>query len=201
MLSGLLAEEDELDRRVLWRIGSWGVGAVGAVIVAVMANQTSLGLKRDQMAAADLTRHAQKFQSVAKESQNEARRLASAVETLNGDRDRLYSRVTSLEQGLDSVTGAIARQGSQGSPRAAAGPAPEAPQTAPAVAPVIDPPHLGARLPADPTPPAARARLASRHAAAKDAAKTDARQSARSAKPEIARLKRQIRHCQVGRQG
>ena len=38
------------------------------------------------------------------------RRLASAIETLNSDRDRLFSRVTVLEQGLDSVTGAIARQ-------------------------------------------------------------------------------------------
>ena len=43
VLSGLLAEEDELDRRVLWRIGSWGVAAVGAVVMAVMANQASLG--------------------------------------------------------------------------------------------------------------------------------------------------------------
>ena len=43
VLSGLLAEEDDLDGRALWRIGSWGVGAVAAVIVAVMANQTSLG--------------------------------------------------------------------------------------------------------------------------------------------------------------
>src|SRR3954452_4985531 len=43
VLSGLLAEEDDLDRRALWRIGSWGVGAVAAVTLAVMANQTSLG--------------------------------------------------------------------------------------------------------------------------------------------------------------
>ena len=120
VLSGLLAEEDELDRRALWRLGSWGVGAVGAVIVAVMANQSSLGLKRDQVAAADLTRQAQQIQSVARESQNEARRLASAIDTLNSDRDRLYSRVTGLEQGLESVTGAIARQ----SPAAAARPLP-----------------------------------------------------------------------------
>ena len=112
VLSGLLAEENELDRRTLWRIGSWGVGATAAVIVAVMANQSSLGLKRDQVAAADLTRQAQQIQVVARESQNEARRLAAAIDTLNSDRDRLYSRVTGLEQGLDSVTGAIARQGS-----------------------------------------------------------------------------------------
>ena len=89
-----MAEEDEFDRRALWRLGSWGVGAVGAVIVAVMANQSSLGLQRDQVAAADLARQAQQIQLVAKESQNEARRLASAIDTLNGDRDRLYSRVT-----------------------------------------------------------------------------------------------------------
>ena len=94
VLSGLLAEEDELDRRALWRLGSWGVGATGAVVVAVMANQSSLGWKRDQMAAADLTQQAQQIQTVARDSQNEARRLASAIDTLNGDRDRLYSRVT-----------------------------------------------------------------------------------------------------------
>ena len=74
LLGGLLAEEDGLDRRALWRIGSWGV---------VMANQSSLGLKRDQVAAADLTRQAQQIQSVARETQNEARRLASNPDALN----------------------------------------------------------------------------------------------------------------------
>jgi len=133
VLSGLLAEEDDLDRRALWRIGSWGVGAVAAVILAVMANQTSLGWKRDQVAAADLSRQAQQIQQVAKETHSEARRLASAIDTLNSDRDRLYTRVTTLEQGLDSMTGAIARQNSAAPPNAE----PQAAQNpAPAVAPV-----------------------------------------------------------------
>jgi hypothetical protein len=110
LLSGFLAEEDDLDRRALWRLGSWGAASVGAVIVAVLANQSSFGWRRDQVAAADLGRQSQQIQSVAKESLNETRRLASAIDTLNGDRDRLYARVTVLEQGLDSVTGAIARQ-------------------------------------------------------------------------------------------
>ena len=110
VLSGLLADEDVLDRRALWRIGSWGVGAVAAVVIAVMANQSSLGLKREQMAAADLSRQAQQIQMAARENQSETRRLANAVDTLNGDRDRLYSRVTGLEQGLDSVTGSFIRQ-------------------------------------------------------------------------------------------
>ena len=109
-LTGFLAEEDNFDRRTLWRLGSWAAASVGAVIVAVMSNHSSIGLHRDQVAGTDLARQSQQIQSVAKESQNEARRLASAIETLNGDRDRLYSRVTVLEQGLESVTGAVARQ-------------------------------------------------------------------------------------------
>jgi hypothetical protein len=84
-------------------------------------------------------RQSQQIQSVAKESQSEARRLASAIDTLNGDRDRLYSRLTVLEQGLDSVTGSIGRQNSTApvGPGAAA-PEPQAavqnPPPAPAVA-------------------------------------------------------------------
>ena len=122
-LTGFLAEEDNFDRRTLWRLGSWAAASVGAVIVAVMSNHSSIGLHRDQVAGTDLARQSQQIQSVAKESQNEARRLASAIETLNGDRDRLYSRVTVLEQGLESVTGAVARQ----SPAAAL---PQVPATA-----------------------------------------------------------------------
>jgi hypothetical protein len=123
LLSGLLADEDVFDRRSLLRLGSWGVASVGAVIIALYANQSSIGQRREQIAAADLARQAQQIQSVAKQSQNEASRLASAIETLNDDRDRLYSRVTTLEQGLDSVTGAITRQATTAPPAAAPAPA------------------------------------------------------------------------------
>jgi hypothetical protein len=145
-LSGLLAEEDVFDRRALWRIGSWGVGAVGAVILALLANQSSMSLRREEVAADELARQAQQIRLAARESQSETRRRASAVDTLNGDRDRLYARVTVLEQGLDSVTGAIARQKAAAAPSpqtAAAPPAPtaEAPSAAqnapPVVAPVV----------------------------------------------------------------
>jgi hypothetical protein len=183
VLSNLLAEEEEFDRRALWRIGSWGVGATAAVILAVMANQSSLGLKRDQVAAVDLTRQAQQIQLVARESQNEARRLAAAIDTLNSDRDRLYSRVTGLEQGLDSVTGAVARQGSAAASPPVAHAEPQAaqnPQPSPAVAPVATAPTTPAAdkstaATAEPAPPMV-------YSAAKDAAKTDA------AKAESARL-------------
>ena len=190
-----MAEEDELDRRALWRIGSWGVGAVGAVIVAVMANQSSLGLKREQMAAADLTRQAQQIQMAARETQNEARRLAAAIDTLNGDRDRLYSRVTSLEQGLDSVTGAIIRQVSPparrrprlpmtAEPQAAPNPAP-----APVVAPVATAPAPGKPAAKTTMPSPGRHLVGSQGRPKTDAVKSDAAKDA--AKTELPKPKRQ----------
>jgi hypothetical protein len=126
-LSGLLAEEDEFDRRTLWRLGTWAAVSVGAVVVALVTNQSSIGMRREQTAAADLIRQTQQAQLAAKESQSEARRLASAIETLNSDRDRLYSRVAVLEQGLDSVTGAIARQAPAPPSQASTGPASPSP--------------------------------------------------------------------------
>jgi hypothetical protein len=186
VLSNLLADEDEFDRRALWRLGSWGVGATAAVILAVMANQSFLGSKREQVAAADLTRQAQQIQLVARESHSEARRLAAAIDTLNSDRDRLYARVTGLEQGLESVTGAIARQGSASASPSVAHAEPQAaqtPQPLPAVAPVATAP---ATAPAADKSTAAEPGPAAVYSAAKDAAKTDAAQ-AESAKLEAAK--------------
>ena len=120
-LSGLLAEEDEFDRRTLWRLGTWAAVSVGAVVVALVTNQSSIGWRREQTASSELIRQAQQIQLAARENQNETRRLASAVDTLNGDRDRLYSKVAVLELGLDSVTGAIAKQASPQAPQANSG--------------------------------------------------------------------------------
>ncbi|MEO6947095.1 MAG: hypothetical protein ABI146_04625 [Nitrobacter sp.] len=106
-LTGFLVDE-EFNRRTLWRLGSWGIGSVGAVIVAILAYHTGAGLRHEQIAA-DLTRQSQQLQSIAKADENETRRLTSAIATLNGDRDRLFARVTVLEQGLDAVTGSINR--------------------------------------------------------------------------------------------
>jgi hypothetical protein len=189
LLSGFLAEEDISDRGTLWRLGSWATVTVGAVVVAVLANQSSIGLRREQVAATDLVRQSQQIQSVAKESQIETRRLASAIDTLNGDRDRLYSRVTVLEQGLDSVTGAIARQNSAApaTPTVAApAPSPAAPASPQASAVPIGPP-----APQNPTPAPTVAAVATTIAATppvpapteKPPAEARLREQAQAAKP------------------
>ena len=111
-LTGFLADEDKGTRRLMWRLGSWGVAAVGAVSLAVFTNQYELQLRRDNFAASDaLSRQEQQLQRLTKEAQAENRRLSQAIDTLNSDRDRLFTRVTSVEKGLESATGSIlARQ-------------------------------------------------------------------------------------------
>jgi hypothetical protein len=171
VLSGFLAEEEQLDRRGMFRLGTWGAASVGAVIVALLANQSSLRLRHDEVAAADLSRQAQQIQTSARESQNETRRLASAVDTLNGDRDRMYTRLSTLEQGLDSVTGAIAKQKTAAAtaaasltPAASSAPAatsaaqgtPPAPEASAEPAPPIGP--VATALPTIPVKPAAEAK-------------------------------------------
>lgn len=153
LLSGFLAEEEHLDRRAMLRLGTWGAASVGAVIVAVLANQSQLGLRREQVAAVDLARQSQQIQSIAKESQNETRRLASAIDTLNSDRDRLYSRVTVLEQGLDSVTGSIARQSAAAATQPTPAPSPVASAATPSAAtPALSPAPASAPPAQNPAP-------------------------------------------------
>lgn len=106
-LSGLIADENQFDRRSLWRIGWWGVTAVGAVALAVLASETARDWRQDRIASADMTRQAQAIQSLARETQRDQRQLTDAIESLNTDRDRLYARLTVLEQGLESVTGSL----------------------------------------------------------------------------------------------
>jgi hypothetical protein len=155
LLAGFLADEEELDRRSLWRLGSWGVAAVSTVIIALLANQSSIGLRRDQVAAADLARQTQQIQSVARDGQAEARRLASAIDTLNGDRDRLYSRVTVLEQGLDSVTGTLGRQSvASAAPQAAPATPAAASTETPPPAQTPSPPPIMSPVATTPTKPA-----------------------------------------------
>lgn len=147
--SGLFADENELDRRAMWRLGWWGVGAVGAVGLAVFASQAAQGWRKDRISAADLSRQAQLLQSLARDTQGEARQLGAAIETLNTDRDRLYARVTVLEQGLESVTGALAKQSSQAAANPTAGSRAAPPQIASvdSQSPVAAPPS-----PATPSP-------------------------------------------------
>lgn len=157
--AGLLADEDAYDRRTPWRLASWGVGAVGAVTIAVLANQSYVHKRQDHVAAADLARQSEQIQTVARDSRNDIRRLSAAIDTLNSDRDRLYARATALEQGLESVTGSITRQNAAFSPLAASIPPLVVPDLK-TVAPMATPPSSSKTIASQPltvsAPPSAR---------------------------------------------
>src|SRR4051794_41833476 len=51
LFSGLVAEESSFDRGMMWRLGSWGVAAGGAVVLAVFANQAPLGWRGGPVAS------------------------------------------------------------------------------------------------------------------------------------------------------
>ena len=166
------------------RIGTWGATAVGAVVLAVMANQSQLGWRREQVAAVDLARQAQQIQVLTKESQNETRRLSSAIDTLNSDRDRLFSRVTVIEQGLDSVTGAIRKGAASELPKVppSVAPPPASSMAPSAVSEITLPPQPNPVQSAAPGQTSAPAPLAAAPAPASEKARADA------AKSETAKL-------------
>ena len=114
--TGLLADEKSLDRRGMWRLGIWAGIAISAVTAAMIASQYATALRQDEATATAVARQSRQIESLAKESQADSRRLASAVDTLNGDRDRLFARVTVLEQGFEALNSAKARQSSAATP-------------------------------------------------------------------------------------
>lgn len=107
-LKRFIAKEDELDGRMMLRLGAWGIGSIAALVLAIIAVQSPASARRDQPSA-DVTQQTQQLQRIARESQNQTHQLSAAMDTLNKDRDRLYNRVTVLEQAVDSVNGSIAK--------------------------------------------------------------------------------------------
>ena len=87
-INRFLADEDQMDGRMMWRLASWGLGSVAALVVAILATRSPAAINRDQVAAAELTRQSQQVQWIAKESQNKARELAAAQEV---ERQRLLA--------------------------------------------------------------------------------------------------------------
>lgn len=166
-LANLLAEEEPYDRKMLWQLGTWAAAALGALAFAFMTAQTVSVTRSDLATANELVRQNQQIAQAATERETETRRLMAAIDTLNADRDRLYSRVTGLEQNLDSVTGSI----KQARTLIAPAPLPTAP-------PIIAPSDSVTPQPAGPAPAAVETDQAKdlnkdSKAAPRPAAKTD----------------------------
>lgn len=129
-------DEDHIDMRPLLRIGVWGACAVVALGGVVFAGRTDVGAERAQLALAtlrdaprEMVAHPSNLLAARTSADDsETKRLTEAVRNLSADRDRLATRVATLEQNLIDLTGSIARAQQ---PTQSAASAPTAPTPAP----------------------------------------------------------------------
>lgn len=200
----LIDRRETLDRQAFFRIGAWGIAGIATLALAFWAAQSPLAARRQAQGqtAEMIQRHAQQMQQAVRDAHNETRRLATALDVLNADRDRLFARVTALETDLASVTGSVAKVVTQNKAvtqnASAPAPAPPSPLLALAAIPsplpvfaLAEPPRSQPVTPPV-TPPAATpsaepapAAVPPRQAAVAPAEKPDAKPDARpDTKPE-----------------
>ena len=97
--------------RHLRRMTLWGVAAVGTLFVAVLATRSEGGAQR--LAAAFSSPRGTRAQLAAAhpfDARAETQHLAAAVRDLTAENSQLKSRLASVEQNLDDVTGSVTRQ-------------------------------------------------------------------------------------------
>ena len=96
--SNFLAAEEPLDRGTLWRLGGIGVVAIASLVGAVLAQQSSATWNRAPAATtAQLDMQSRQIERITQETQTEFNRMALAVDQLNNDRDKIKSRVATVE--------------------------------------------------------------------------------------------------------
>jgi hypothetical protein len=101
------------EMRDLWRVVLWGVTAAGAVVLAIFVSTTDRGHDRLMVAAAHFRlvpqpQAAPVAQAPRPTESAETKQLAEAVKSLAIDRDRLLTRLSTLEKTLD-VTSSVPR--------------------------------------------------------------------------------------------
>lgn len=110
-LNRLIDRDESFDRRALFKLASWGGVGLAMLLGVLILAQSPLADRRYQQPQLvdQLQRQTLALQQALRDAQAESRRLSSAIDVLNADRDRLYARVTSVEQDVVSVTGSIAK--------------------------------------------------------------------------------------------
>jgi hypothetical protein len=103
---------DRFDKRALLRLTAWGAGASLALALAVTSGISGTGARRANVAIAALTSGEPRQVTAqlaprAADMEAETRRLNEAIRLLAADRDRLQTRLGSLERNLDDMTGSI----------------------------------------------------------------------------------------------
>lgn len=130
------------DMSALFRLGAWGGGAALALAALALTIQTDTGTERLQYAFAAPAEPARAVAAIEAprppQKDGETRALEAQVRALSADRDRIATRLASLERQLEDVTGSIERQAARPAPAPAGSvPTPNPPTVS---APISAPP-------------------------------------------------------------
>lgn len=134
------------------RLATWGTSAAVALMVAALITFSNSGSQRTGLAVAGLTQGESQLVTTAQltarssDLDAEKRRLDDAIRLLAADRDRLLTRVASLERNLDDITGSIKRQTGQPPLPPMPGRRSDTTASLPEI-PAIDPPMTTATVP------------------------------------------------------
>ena len=142
----------DFDRSGLIRLGVWGLSAFLSMIVVVIAAQTDVGVKRAAAAVAAITSPPRDpmvtlSQVLARtsESEREARRLVETMRQLTLERERMVTRLDTVEREVGDLTGSInksvqtAIQAQSAALDTKPGPAPLQPRNIPQPPPTVAP--------------------------------------------------------------
>ena len=94
----------------LWRQAGWGLAAIAALFVAVLSTRDDDAMQRVGTLLVSLNLVPAPPAKPQFDAETAARQLAQAVRGLADDRDRLATRLTTLERDMDDTTGSIKKQ-------------------------------------------------------------------------------------------
>jgi hypothetical protein len=143
----------------LVRLGGWAGAALLAVGLLALTAQTDIGSERLQGIVAMMSPQSAVAKAEPQPANDaEIRRLETLVVALTDDRERLHTRIASLERKLEDTTGSIKQQQATLAAKVAAVPPPAPPPqpVVPILAPLSLPPAMipGSAWPAPQLPPA-----------------------------------------------
>lgn len=111
-----IAAKPRFTLRRLWPPAQWGSAAAAALLIAILAGRSDVGVQRvaEILSSLHLRSPAalRSDQAVAGpfDAETATRQLAQAVRGLAADRDRLITRMAAVEQNLEDMTGSVTRQ-------------------------------------------------------------------------------------------
>ena len=141
------------DLRALLRVAGWGCAAAAALMLAVLS--ASVGSKHQSLATPTATQvPAATVQLTTRQTEPDkaTRQLTEAVSGLTADRERLVTRIATIERNLEDVTGSIKQQAAF--PAASAPVATQTSVHTPTVAPTPAPVPAQASAPVQSSTPA-----------------------------------------------